>query len=40
MSEFGADLVVWMVDVDASGKPVAATRSTLNELLPLRFVLE
>ena len=40
MSEFAAELVVWMVDVDPSGKPVAATRSTLDELLPLRFVLE
>ena len=40
MSEFGAELVVWMVDVDAAGKPVAAKRASLDELLPLRFVLE
>ncbi|HVJ66760.1 MAG TPA: cytidine deaminase, partial [Caulifigura sp.] len=39
MAEFAAELVVWLVDVDAAGKPIAAVRTTLDELLPRRFVL-
>jgi cytidine deaminase len=37
LAEFASHLVVWLVDVDESGKPVSAERVTLNELFPRRF---
>ena len=37
LAEFASDLVIWLVDVDSSGKPLSAARTTLNELLPMRF---
>ncbi len=39
LSEFSDDLTVWLVDVDAAGKPVSARRTTLDALLPERFAL-
>jgi len=37
LAEFAADLVIWLVAVDLSGKPISAERTTLAELLPRRF---
>jgi cytidine deaminase len=37
LAEFASELGIWLVDVDASGKPLSAERVTLNELLPRRF---
>ncbi len=40
LSEFSGELVIWLVDVDEGGKPIAAVKTTLDELLPRRFKLE
>ncbi|QDT55981.1 Cytidine deaminase [Caulifigura coniformis] len=37
LSEFSRGLTVWLVDVDSSGKPVSADRTTLEVLLPRQF---
>lgn len=37
LSEFSGELVIWLVDVDAGGKPIGAVQTTLDELLPQRF---
>jgi cytidine deaminase len=37
LAEFASDLVIWLVDVDSSGKPLSAEQTTLNDLLPMRF---
>jgi cytidine deaminase len=39
LAEFSGELTVWLVDVDANGKPAGAVRTTLDELLPRRFEL-
>jgi cytidine deaminase len=40
LSEFADNLTIWLVDVDAAGKPIGATKTTLDELLPQRFRLD
>ena len=37
LAEFAKDMVVWLVDVDSSGKPLSGARTTLGDLLPNRF---
>jgi cytidine deaminase len=37
LAEFASEMAVWLVDVDTSGKPLSAERTTLSELLPRRF---